>query len=627
MGLILTNIRIKNFRSLETVDLTLGITNILIGQNNTGKSNFLKAISIALGNYREISENDIFISEGQRLDSNKSAIIDIILRPLDEDGKIKRNFSDYWAPIFTDTWITTDETNGDFVGIRTKIQYDVLKDDYSINRYSIAEWNTSIEDTKIRKPNSFNRDMSNSLTSFYMDAQRDIVEDLKNRKSYFSKTVTSSDLTEEKTLELEERLNSINKEIIDSIPSLNQTSKKIRTVGNTIGAVESIVEIEPLSRKISDLHRGLDIVFQDTNAAKFSISQHGMGTRSWISFLTLSAYVEWHDENIKKEDEDAEIFVILTMEEPEAHLHPQAQRHLYDQIRQFKGQKIISTHSQNVLAQANLSDIIHFFKEDGRTITNRFNSKLYNDEEMNRINREVINTRGELLFSHAIVLCEGITEEQALPIFFEEYFGMNPIFCGINIIGIGGQNYKTFLNLIRDFRIKWYIFSDGEKKAIKSIQEAITVITSDSLKNMKNIFIIDNNESYEKYLITSGYTALMIEAINEYENDTEYFNKFLLSHNNTSAGRKKTDKPKCKTCGQDIYEDIIREYSGDDGKSKALLDCCINSGSKTKYASVIAQKIIKHADVSRRIPPKIKTLFSVMSSDLHIDPKEEYRYG
>ena len=48
----------------------------------------------------------------------------------------------------------------------------------------------------------------------------------------------------------------------------------------------------------------------------------------------------------------------------------------------------------------------------------RFNVGQFTPEELNRIEREVINTRGELLFSNAIVLCEGTTEEQAIPIYF-----------------------------------------------------------------------------------------------------------------------------------------------------------------------------------------------------------------
>ena len=62
MGIILHKIRIENFRSIESIDLELGMTNLLIGQNNTGKSNFLRAINVALGSMTDVSEADIFVA-------------------------------------------------------------------------------------------------------------------------------------------------------------------------------------------------------------------------------------------------------------------------------------------------------------------------------------------------------------------------------------------------------------------------------------------------------------------------------------------------------------------------------------------------------------------------------------
>ena len=173
---------------------------------------------------------------------------------------------------------------------------------------------------------------------------------------------------------LEMQLNEVNGEIIKNIPALQQTSDRISAIGKTLGNTASTVQIEPLTRRISDLHKGMDVTFKDGAGASFSISQHGLGTRSWISFLTLGAYVDWFAEKIKN-DEEAESFVMLTMEEPEAHLHPQAQRKLYSQIVAFNGQKIVSSHSPNVLAQAEISDIIHFYKTNGETNAVRFQGR------------------------------------------------------------------------------------------------------------------------------------------------------------------------------------------------------------------------------------------------------------
>jgi putative ATP-dependent endonuclease of OLD family len=641
MAIMVKQVRINNFRSLASIDVTLGMTNVLIGQNNSGKSNFLKAIDIALNGNRTISEQDIFVKEGERLTSDKTAIIDLLIVPTDDNDKQDKHFTDFWTGVFTDKWITTDETNGDFVGIRTVISLDIKRNDYSPTRKPIKEWNASIDKAVCGKKQQFGMDIAEYMNSFFMDAHRDVSDDIKNKKSYFGRATSLTDLSDELIDKLEKQLNDVNGEIIKNIPALKQTADRISAIGNTLGNHTSTVQIEPLTRKISDLHKGMDVTFKDgIGGASFSISQHGLGTRSWISFLTLGAYVDWFSEKIKTDDAEAESFVMLTMEEPEAHLHPQAQRHLYSQIVDFNGQKIVSTHSPNVLAQAEISDIIHFYKTDGETNAIRFNMVDYTEEEINRIKREVINTRGELLFSSALVLCEGITEEQALPIYFKEYFGMEPIFCGVSIIGIGGQNYKSFLKLIKDFSIKWFIFSDGETKTVKTVKKAVKIMTESDISALPNVVILENEEDYEHHLLASGYGEMMIAGIirsedcvsdedsadsesKDVNNDT-YFEKYIKITNHTSCGRYKTDNPPCETCKQDIYEDNIRDYNGSDGYNRAIYDCCTGKNSKARYARYIAEEIILQGTGIDKIPPKVRELLKEIAQQLNIKVRSDY---
>jgi putative ATP-dependent endonuclease of OLD family len=50
MNITLKEVRIWNFRSIKAVQVTLDPdVTVLVGANNTGKTNFLKALQIALG--------------------------------------------------------------------------------------------------------------------------------------------------------------------------------------------------------------------------------------------------------------------------------------------------------------------------------------------------------------------------------------------------------------------------------------------------------------------------------------------------------------------------------------------------------------------------------------------------
>ena len=598
MGIILAKIRIRNFRSIESMDIELGMTNLLIGQNNTGKTNFLRAINVALGTMTDLSEEDIFVAIDERLAKTKGAIIDIMFRPIDINGTIINEFSEFWTGVFTENWITTSP-EGAFVGVRAEIKLDIAKDSYIIDRRSIVQWNESIDSAQPNtRKQSFTEDMRRYLSSFYMDANRDIVQDLRNRKSFFGRVTSGYDMTEDKVQMIEEQLSSINAMIVESIPSLQQTKERIAAIGRTIGSTSSNVEIEPLTRKLSDLSRGMDIVMQD-GGASFSISQNGHGTRSWISFLTLSAFIENQTERIKTDDAEAEQYVMLTMEEPEAHLHPQAQRQLFSQLQKFMGQKVISTHSPSIVTQSELAGYIYFSKKDGKTIAVQYTASDSHVVPERKIAREVLNTRAELLFASAIILCEGITEELALSIFFNEYFNCSPFSLGVSIVGIGGQNYKTYLSIINDFEIPWFIYGDGEEKAINSVKSAVSDVFGKDYISLDNIIIIGNGNDYEKHLIDEGYDEEIIEAICCYENESNFFTSYITEMN-----------------GKKGKGGVPRDYGGAKGRIAALKDLC--NRHKAEYALPVAQKIVAVDDINRRIPQLIKKLFDGVAAKLGI---------
>lgn len=613
MGISISKVRIENFRSIEKLELSLSMTNVLIGANNCGKSNFLKAINVALGQSKNVSSDDIFVGKDEVLDTAKCATIDIMLRPIDGDNNAVSAFSDFWIGVFTDEWITTGDPIGDYVGIRTILQYDAIRNDYTIVHKQITDWGDTVSSAGVSRRKAFTGDMNTYISAFYMDAQRDVVDDIKDKKSYFGRATSRVDLPQERIAEIEKQLNDVNSQIVESIPALNQTAARIAAIASTVGAANGTIEIEPLARKMTDLHKGMDVIFRDGEAARLSVSQHGMGTRSWISFLTLGAYVDWEKQRLIEDDPESESYIMLTMEEPEAHLHPQAQQKLYSQLCKFTGQKIISTHSPSIVAQADLNDLIHFEKIDGKTQAYSFDASVYASEEKNRIRREVISSHGELLFAKAIVLCEGVTEEQALPIYFQEKYGIEPTFCGISIIGIGGQNYKTFLSLIKNFHINWFIFSDGEEKTIRTVEKAVRDTFGTEIGHCNNVIVLDNGEDYEKHLLANGYENEIVEAICLIEDDPNFVAEYVRTRDHTVAGRAKTNLPKCTECQQFIYQDIIRDYSGTDGLKNAIYDCCTAKQAKAKYALGVAEKIVSVPDENRRIPPKVKTLLDAMS--------------
>ena len=129
-----------------------------------------------------------------------------------------------------------------------------------------------------------------------------------------------------------------------------------------------------------------------------------------------------------------------------------------------------------------------------------------------------------------------------------------------------------------------------------------------------NVIILDNHEDYERHLLNSGYESEIVEAIGNHEGNPDYVLNYAQTRDQTVAKREKTNQPKCPTCHQDIYVDVIRDYSGTEGWHSAIYDCCTSKQVKAKYAAVVAEKIISLEDNSRRIPPKVKDLMMAMHS-------------
>ncbi len=627
MGLKISRLRIKNFRSIESLEMVLGDNNLIFGQNNVGKSNILKAINVALNTAYYVSEQDIFVKKDEVLGKDKFATIDIMISP-DKDESGKNAFSSFWTNVFTDKWIFTDDNSNDFVGIRTIIQYDVEFDNYICSKHVIKQWGTNADAADCKKQ-TFTHDMMKYISCFYMDAHRDITEDIRDKKSFFGRATSNSGIPSDIVEKLEKQLDEINKEIVDNTPTLRETEAELAEIGSLIGSSKSVLQIEPLSRKISDLHKGIDVKFQDGSGPVVSLSEHGMGTRSWVSFLTLGAYVKHLATCVQKQDPEAEMFTVLTMEEPEAHLHSCAQKKLYEQIMSFSGQKIVSTHSANILAQADINDFIHICKRDGATFAYKIDKTKYQIEELAKIQREFIRSKGELLFSNAVILAEGITEELAIPIYFTKYFNCNPSSLGITILGIGGQNYHSFLKLFVDFEIPFYIFSDGETSTKATVNKALLEATGKSLEHSSNVITLDNGEYYEQYLVSSGYGEHIVNAINKYENilrmeydpegavreDKPYFDRFIATNNRQIAGQKSTGE-RCPACGMQKKEQIRYEYDGEEGRKRAIVDCC--KKDKAKYAECIAEEIVKMSDGTLCIPSKVKELFDEVKKILTV---------
>lgn len=473
MTIQIDNIRIAGFRGLENIEASLPRVAVLIGTNNSGKTSLIKSLQLALGDYsRYIKDEDFYIDKTEKRCGQ--ILVDIRIISVDDSGERQQKFEDEWAQEFEDRIRADPEDGKQFHAFRTSVKPDHIKGGFTVERYVLDTWTKEFNDWQKVVPRAKAKFTTRyELMPFIsIDAQRDIHTELNEKTSFIGRVLSSIQYKDEDVKKLEAMIEEINAEAVDKSDPLKALKHHLASLNQSFGGTGN-AEVTPFPKKIRDLSKRFSVHFGDTEANSFSMEYHGMGTRSWASMLAVKAFTELMAE---KHSNEAEPFLpVLAAEEPEAHLHPNAQRSLFQQLVASKGQVIISTHSPYLAAMCDLKSVRSLVSlstgKECRKITTRIDK-----EDAKVLHREVLRNRGEILFSKAIILCEGVTEEQIFPSMFEQYFGYTPFSMGVNVIAVNGENYSPFVKLAVSFGIPVFIVSDNDGVVKANVQAQLAKI-------------------------------------------------------------------------------------------------------------------------------------------------------
>jgi len=588
MSILIDKVRIKNFRSLRNVEVNLSPVTLLVGANNAGKTTFLRALNTVLGvSKTQINRDDLFIDLNGKQPA-QSIVIDVRVIPVNDQGKRSKEFNSQWGSIFGSD-VQIDES-GDFFAFRTEIKFSPEGDKYESFQYFLTDWKNPNpkESEKLTSP------VFRAILLYFIDAQRDLNEDVKLRTSYFGKLATqlNNDYDEEGLREITDAVSELNNTAISKSKVLTHLQNKLSELNRTTYTTGKGVSISPFPKKIRDLHKGMKVDFQDNGSDSFSLEYHGMGTRSWASILSFSAFTSWETQ-VKTENGEA-YFPILALEEPEAHLHPNAQRTLYRQLKNVGGQKIISTHSPYIAGQAELEELRHFYKAKDQVEITQIDLGALQLDEKQKGKAAIEATRGEVLFSNVVVMCEGETEEIILPIFAKHYFKQLDFELGINFVKTG--KYYPLLYLFRFLKTEWFIFSDYDKPDVKTALN--NVLKKNEISTLSNVVKLNDENTQmdiEEYLFVSGYEAELKTALKQFK-EPIYVNE---QHQATKKPKVEAENLRIDGLSKNNFLEELKDW-------------------KTKVAPIYAELILKKTEEQERIPPKIKELFDKVSVRLAI---------
>ena len=618
MPILIEKVRVFGFRGLRDLEVTLTPTTVLIGANNTGKTSFLKAMQLAIGMRQFLSPEDFHVGSDTR---TERILVDLRIIPIDDASNAKPEFDEIWEELFGVENIRMDQFDNQYIPMRTECTLDTANGTYRSRQSILSEWpDFEVTPPEQGGPRGVIRWHSHSAISekpfryneipfFFLDAKRDILDDLKLKKSYLGRLLSKIEYSRETVQKIEDKIRELNDEAVKSSKILSSVRNILSELNSALDSEGDGIEITPFTKKLRDLSKGLSIQYADVTDS-FPMEYHGMGTRSWSSLLTLKAFVVYLSQ--LAQDGHLPFWPIIALEEPEAHLHPHAQRKLYSQLKNSPGQVIVSTHSPYIAASAQIQEIRGFSK--GRDVKcSAVMMDGLSGEDIRKINRQVIKTRGEIFFSKAVILFEGETEEQALPIMAEGHFGYHPHLMEIDFVGVGGAgNYKPFLRVLQSLEIPRFILSDGEDNVRKKVEKCIKSLRDESGSDLgsENVFFLDSGCDFERYLLDHGYKEQIETAFSllHYES---YLDDFISRRHGTVRSRRKSGD-QCESCGQAILERVTRDYTDEDGYLRALYDCMVYQ--KTKFGPVIAKVIVD--DPEKELPPRILDLFRAVRSVL-----------
>jgi putative ATP-dependent endonuclease of OLD family len=511
---------IKNFRGINDISLTFNKgLNVLIGENNAGKTAIIDALRICLsyGNQRR----DIYISQSDfHLDKNAiSESADNIEFHL--HFRIDNPQETGW---FNDLLSVQDDGTQDL-----QLHFKFFLDENDRVKYKV--WGGTNEGQAIapeilfliyhvhldalRDAEQFLRPIrGNRLGQLYTNIQidPDVKKDLEKKKQLAKKVRSAVDSDAEWIGHIEKGKEKINEHLKESSFSNKQHQVDISFLPFDFNKLVDNLKIQmPLYS--DELLEG-----DPTRQKYFELHQNGLGYNNLIYTATVLG-----DLNQRKQKQK-ETYAALLIEEPEAHLHPQLQNLFFNYLNKLDNehgfQIFISSHSPTITAKANLKSVIVLQNKE-----NKIHSLLLQNSGLTEDNHKYLHkfldvTKSQLFFSNGAILVEGISEALLLPIFSSivgEDYDIDK--AGVELVNINGVAFSHFANLFNN---------DDETKNLKTkcslITDDDTAEESDEITSRaksakelekKNLKVFLAERTFEFELFISGNKDILLEIFKE----------------------------------------------------------------------------------------------------------------
>ena len=484
----ISRVQVQNFRNIRNVDVQLGDVVTLIGENNSGKSNFLYALTLPfLSDDNNLSKN---LSWADINSEARDQYYQFILERKDDILNETLPFDDFVAKlpvVFVEVDLIPEEkelycvkdichsvdADGNLIyGLRYEYkathpeeilsQVRSILNSEQIDRQSIENIRMNLLPTRMygysviipQKDTKVAYDTLRQFKYMALSADRDNFSNTNER-------IGSRSLVKLLQMRLSDAdLLTVEKEyshFFDALKNLSgmdqvinwQDNSEIPNAKDFFNNIDILPNMPPMTSILSSVRLG----YSGEN-----LSSQGLGQRNLILLLVLLNSL------LDKSDETA--FRVLTVEEPEAHLCINNIRLMASFIKSFTDnnktiQLVYSTHSTELINKVDPRNLIVMSAGKALSLVTELD-----DKERDYLSKNPNTDIFKLFFAKRCILVEGLTEELLIKAFLQSkpelsdieiisfhkgFTKILDIWCTLN------DNTTNRLGVIRDF--------DGEPKA------------------------------------------------------------------------------------------------------------------------------------------------------------------
>lgn len=403
----LTRVKIENHGRLQDLELEVRQHMVLIGPNDVGKSSLLRCLNLLLGASTAQLYNQITLEDLR--ESGQPFVVEADLRDFSDDEKA----------LFADE-ITVDPTGkaGQTLTIRLEASFDD-NETLSINRV--------VPSKNIGR--QISRDQLQAIGWTLLNANDRARNMSDNRHSLLDDVLAGVELGDEQAA-------------FDSL---------VEKIGDQLQGSDALSELrgkmsEQLSTALPERIVKDDLAFIPGAAADDNVLN---GVRLQIKEKSISEQSDGKRAiyAIALYDLISNRANIVSIDEPEIHLHPSSQRSLARLLKNGKNQKIIATHSPDIVSVFD-PELIVSVREGGRVIQPR--AQILDDDQR-AILRWWVRNKLEPLTARHVVAVEGLADRIVLER-VAELTGRELDRLGVSVIETDGAD---------NMRVVWELFGKG----------------------------------------------------------------------------------------------------------------------------------------------------------------------